>query len=91
MIDPNASSAKVHEDPEHVIAVLLAVLHKTTKLRVDTERQVIDDPTQAVVAVESKTPRLVVERQKVSQVRHEYTFYIYTKNDASLPVDRLVG
>lgn len=78
-----ASPITAFNDDDEVVATLVAGLHKRTEPAEDAEGNEIVDKDTSLVAAESFSPKTFEVRQEVSQVRHEFIFYVYTEDNTA--------
>ncbi len=73
------------------VAALLAHLHRVTLPPLDGNGSPIVDKTDAIVAVQSFTPKTFEVRDGEAQIRSDFNFYIYTQDASTFDPDDAVN
>lgn len=84
--------ADVNSATAHMaVAALIAYLHRVTLPALDTSGNAIVDKTDAIVAVESFTPKTFEVRDGEAQIRTDFNFYVYTQDASTFDPDDTVS
>ncbi len=92
-VDPNGSpylAAPTTATPAQAATAWLAWLHHSTKEKLDSNGQPIQDKTQAIVAQDNFTPKTYESRDGESQIRNNFDFAIYTIDTTSFDPDNVI-
>ena len=76
--------------PAQAATAWLAWLHHSTKEKLDSNSQPIQDKTQAIVAQDNFTIKTYETRDGQSQIRNNFDFAIYTIDTSSFDPDNVV-
>jgi hypothetical protein len=71
-------------------AAIVAALHQNTKPAKDANGADVVDATNAIVSATSFAPKTFEVRGTTSQIRNEFTFYVYTTDSTAFDPDNAV-
>ncbi len=92
-VDKNGSPYLANPDtatPTQAATAWLAWLHHSTKEKLDSNGQPIQDKTQAIVAQDNFTPKTYESRDGESQIRNNFDFAIYTIDTTGFDPDNVI-
>ncbi len=92
-VDPNGNPYLANPTtatPTQAATAWIAWLHHSTKEKLDSNGQPIQDKTQTIVSQDNFTPKTYETRDGESQIRNNFDFAIYTIDTSTFDPDNVI-